>query len=379
MSWVEHHAESERYATEAQLALRRGDAYKARELYGLAAKAEATALPEIDRSAARTLGIGVVSVAALWYKAGDLQEAMSVAHRWLACREIPPFATDQLREILEKVWTIQDLAATGMQFTGSEVLVSVAGGEVVRGGAPLELILQKVEQVSAMFYRTAEMLLSLPHRKRGAPSPEVRETCRPWLFQSAPGSYQFAVRVQKPRQGNLFPLCDVKVQEVSRRFLDIVRAAAEDPQDGLKQVVPDMQYRKTFLKLARNLSPTSGKSYSRVSFSSAASPEVSPVILGVESSEGIRTALKTQFPLATETGEGAEPVQLRGVLRALDLDHDWLEITIKRGQESEHVRVKDAGDEVDDILGPLVNHEVLVDAMRTTQGEYRLREIQFAE
>ena len=36
--------------------------------------------------------------------------------------------------------------------------MSVAGGEVVHGGAPLELILQKVEQVSAMFYRTADAL-----------------------------------------------------------------------------------------------------------------------------------------------------------------------------------------------------------------------------
>jgi hypothetical protein len=378
MSWVQRHAVSERYAAEAHLSLRAGNVPRARELYNLAAEAEEAALPEIDPQAVRTLGIAAVSVASLWYKAAQLEKAQAVAHRWLALQKLPLFAADQLRGVLEQIWTFKDLAATGMQFTGSEVLVSVAGGEIVRGGAPLDLILQKVEQVSAMFYRAAEMLLALPHRKRGAPCADLREACRPWLFQSAPGSYQFAVRVQRPRQAKLFPECDVKVEQVSRRFLDIVKAVAEDPQEGLQEIVPDVEYRETFLKLTRNLSPT-GKSCTRVSFSPLASPEVPPVVLRVESREGIRSALKEQFPRHRDTVPDAVPVQLRGVLRALHLDEDWLEITVTRGQVSEHVRVKDAGDEVDDTLGPLVNHEVVIDAIRVGNDDYRLRDIQPAE
>ena len=377
MSWIDHHNESEHHAAEAQLAARKGETKRARELYALAARVETNALSDLDQSKPRTLGATAVSAAALWYKAGEFEEAQALAHTWLGSRQLPPFAIDQLREILEQIWSVQVFEATGIQFTGNEVLVSVAGGEIVRGGAPLALILQKVEQVSAMFYRTAEMLLRVPHRKRGVADPQIREACRPWLFQTAPGSYQFAVRVQKPSQGELFPEVEVKVEEVSQKFLQIIRAAVEDPEESMKEIVPDNQYRETFLKLARNLAPA-GKSYSRLSIRSAASPETEPIILKRESREGIRSALKKQFPRKRDTEE-AEHVQLRGLLRALHLDEDWIEITIRKDEIPEHVKVHDAGDEVDDILGPMVNHEVVVDAMKTKKGEYKLRDIQPAE
>jgi hypothetical protein len=377
MNWIDHHTESERHAAEAQLAAHRGETDRARELYALAAGAESKALSGLDQSKVRTLGVTALSAAALWYKAGRFEEAEALVHTWLGSRKLPPFATDRLREILEQIWSVQALEAAGVRFTGNEVLVSVGGGQIVRGGAPLDLILQKVEQVSAMFYRTAEMLLSVPHRKRGLPDPNIREACRPWLFQTAPGSYQFAVRVQKPSQGTLFPAVEVKVEEVSQQFLQIVRAAVEDPEQRLKEIVPDNQYRETFLKLARNLAPT-GKLYSRVSIRSPTSPDTKPIILQKESREGIHCALKKQFPRKKDTEE-AEPVQLRGVLRALHLDENWIEITMSVLEKPEHVKVRDAGDQVDDILGPMVNHDVIVDAVKTNKGEYRLRDIQAAE
>ena len=67
--------------------------------------------------------------------------------------------------------------------------MSVKGGEVVAGGAPLDLIIDKVQIVQSLFYRTAEHLKSLPLRKKGPPSKDIQEGCRPWLFQSVPGSY----------------------------------------------------------------------------------------------------------------------------------------------------------------------------------------------
>ena len=67
---------------------------------------------------------------------------------------------------------------------------SLKGGEVITGGAPLDLVVEKVQTIQAIFYRTIEFIKDMPLRTRGAPIREIQESCRPWLFQAAPGSYQ---------------------------------------------------------------------------------------------------------------------------------------------------------------------------------------------
>ena len=52
----------------------------------------------------------------------------------------------------------------------------------------------------------------------------------------------------------------------------------------------------------------------------------------------------------------ATPIRVEGVLRALHLDNNWLEITESDGK---HVRFKTREDEVDDIIGPMVNRRVV--------------------
>ncbi len=377
MRWSENHSLSERLAAQAQGALREGDNELARDLYSQAAQAEANALSAVDKSKMRTLGVTAVSAAALWYKAGNFRNAESLAHKCLGSYELPSFASGQLKEILEQIWTLDALRESGIAFSGNEVLVSVSGGEIVRGGAPLDLIQQKVEQVSAVFYRTAEWLLDLPHRIRGLPDAQVREACRPWLFQAAPGSYQFAVRVEKPKQGALFPELELQVEKLSETFMQIVRTAAEDPEDGLKRVVPNTQYRQTFLKLTRQLAP-SGRSYKCLSIRAAGQPEVEPIVFEPESREVINSAIRKETTRTVDTEESSD-VQLQGILRALHLDEDWIEMAVKTHDGEEHIRVYGVGDEVDDILGPMVNHDVIVEATRTSKGKYLHKDIQPAE
>jgi hypothetical protein len=144
-----------------------------------------------------------------------------------------------------------------------DVLVSVKGGEVVHGGAPLELIVRKVEGIQAVLFRTVEMLLSRPFRKRGGPPTDIQSMFRPWLFQAPPGSYQFAVRMQEPAQGQLFGGDLPKVERVTATFFSVLRAAARDPDAELAAIVPDLQYRGAFLSLSRNLAPT-GKMFERL-------------------------------------------------------------------------------------------------------------------
>lgn len=353
MSWLSYHQESEVLAAAAHDSLRQGQGAHAQELFRRAAEAESLALGDLDSTKSRTLGITAVSAVALWYKGGRLREAAQLAHEASAKAGMPEFALQELRGLLQAIWNEDAQREASVSFVPGQVTVSVKGGETIPGGAPLDLIVDKVQLIQNMFYRTTEFIQSLPLRKRGLPSKELQEQCRPWLFQSVPGSYQFTVAVQKSRQQELFHTGAPEPSVLVDTFLSIVRAASESPEDELSAIIPQEDYRATFLKMTRNLAPT-GKIAETVEIRGAG--DQTPVVL----SSGSRKRLSD-----TLRGSGAGPrkvkereVVLRGTLRALNLDNDWLEVSV----DGIPTRVNGVGETVDDLIGPMVNREVNVRA-----------------
>ena len=372
MSWAEHHTESERLASEAEVVARTKGATAAEDLYRRAAEAEERALNALDVRKRRTLGITAVSATALFYKAHEHARAQRLAYTWLATDDLPAFACDQLQEILSNLWSRQEQERAGLRFLAGDVLVSVKGGSVVRGGAPLDLIVSKVKEVQALFFRTIEMLLEHPLRRRGDPSADIQGYCRPWLFQAPPGSYQFAVRVQEPPQGELFAAQRPKIEQVATTFLDIVRASATEPET-LATLVPDAGYRDVFLKLARNLAPT-GKSFERIDIRDAARPEARPVTMVSDTRDAVNQAIRRARPPKPAVPTGSVERRVSGVLRAVHLDQDWLEVALdERGGVP--ITVHDAGEALDDVIGPMVNRRVLVEVVQTGE-RFVFRDIQ---
>ena len=350
MSWIEHHESSERLASQAEMAVRENRRDEALALYARAADAEERAVADLDRSKTRTVGVSAVSAAALHYKANRLARAEQAAIRGLGFDRLPAFARDQLRLLLQSIWSERVRERAGARFARGEVLISVQGGEVVPGGAPLDLIADKVTTVRSIFHRTAEFLSGLAHRRRGAPSRHVQESCRPWLFQTAPGSYQFAVAIQEEYQPNFLEPELRSPREVADCFLRILRVGIDDPEESFAKVVPPPDYRSTFLKLTRNLAPD-GKTCDRLEIRSPA--ESRPLSLDTDVRRNLgRVLRKTRQENETPTAR----LELRGVLRAVHLDEDWLELTMG----SEHVRVDAMTEEADDVIGPLVNRPVIV-------------------
>ena len=373
MTWSDWHDQSEQLAAAAELAHREGESTRAAELYGQAAEAEEKALDQVELSRARTFGITAVSAVALHFKAGSLQHAEKLAYRCLSSDHLQEFAHAQLRELLGSIELERVRAGSALRFGGTEVLVSVQGGEVVRGGAPLDLILTKVQEVRAIVYRTAEMLLHIPHRRRGQPSDQVLQVCRPWLFQAPAGSYQFAVRVQQPSQTELFPSRELDAESVAREMLRILRATSEDPEGELTSIVPDRDYRSTFLKLARGLAPR-GESYNRVEIRGGSESGDSPVVFVTESRDHINETIRLSRRETSAT-ERREEV-LNGILRNLSLDKDWIEIALGPSDSDRRVKVYEAGDIVDDVIGPMVNRRVIVQTYVGAFGRYSLRDIE---
>ena len=357
----------------AELAIRNNDTDRAIELYKKAAELENLALKELDSSRTRTIGISTVSAASLWFKAKELHQAQLIAHQGLATSSLPTFAVEQLQELLQVIWSEEARSRAGINFSEGEVLVSVSGGEVVRGGAPLELIIQKVDEVGRIFYRIIEMLLDLPLRRRGAPNQEIQDQFRPWLFQAPQGSYQFTVRVEKPRQLSLFPEYTPGIDLITQRFMDIMRASSDDPEGELTKIVPNEDYRNTFMKLTRNLAPT-GKVFGRLEIRSPSDLGSHPVVLMPASREIISHAIRISEK-ARHKPDDQQEIQIQGILRGLQLDNDWLEVNTF-GDAPKTIHIFETGDVIDDVVGPLVNRRVIVNAILKPNGHYAYRDIQ---
>lgn len=361
MSWDLHHSRSERLAAEGGLAARSGDRRLAEELYRKAAEAETEALDHVPGSKSRTLGITTVSAVALWYKGNELSQAERLAYRQLASGELPEFAQVQIRELLTLIWTTRSAEATGVRFVPGDVLVSVKGGNVVYGGAPLDLIIQKVEGVQALLLRTVEMLLGRQFRRHGGPPADIQSMFRPWLFQAPAGSYQFAVRVQEPAQRDLWETDRPKIDQITHKFFEVLHASATDPEVQLEAIVPNKEYREAFLNLSRNLAPT-GKTFEQLDVRDAGAPTVVVASFQPDTRQELNAVLRRSRPPKNRTATDLQDT-VRGTLRALHLDQDWLEVTTSNNPP-EHAKIEQAGEALDDVVGPMVNKLVNVSVLR---------------
>ncbi len=359
MIWLEHHIQSEQFASDAEVSSHRGERAAAIELYAKAAEAEERALSELDPSKLRTYGIIAVSAVALHYKAAMSDKASVLAHRLLgSATPLPYFARRQLDDLLDSIKREQ----AGLDIADAHILVSMSGGRILPGGAPMDLVISKSQNMKHLLYRTTEHLKRLPHRRRGEPSKEIQDAYRPWIFQAAPGSYQFEVSVQETRQLSMFDTDDVHPKQIVVGLFDILRACAESPVNGLTEIVDDAEYRSTFLKLTRDLAPTTtGRIFSRIDIKSA--DRVHPISLIPSTRNAINDAIRAnRSPVTEGTDE-----EVHGILRALHLDSDWIEVI---GYDEIRYRIERVSEEVDDRIGSMVNRPIVVHATRVNERLY---------
>jgi len=372
MKWLDLHKESEKYASLAEHALREGKVTEAQGFYKEAAQHELHSLDFIELAKQRTLGITVISTIALYYKAKEISEAEEIAHTWLGKKVLPAFANEEIKKMLQTIWSEKEFEDSGVDFVKGTVLVSVKGRMVVHGGAPLELILRKIDEVKSLFYRTIEMQLNKPFRKRGGPSTEIQDQFCPWLIQAPAGSYQFAVKIQKPKVRPLFHEEEPEAEDVTSMFFKILSLSSQDKHEELEELTPNKEYADAFLKLTRNLAPT-GKSIETVEIKSVTGIEDS-VVLSSESRKAINKSIASSKP--SNQPESTKH-QITGILRALNLNKDWIEVDIPG--EERPVIIRQTGDVIDDVVGPMVNQQVLVDVIKTSEGKYVFQDIQLEE
>ena len=372
MEWLALHKTSEALAVRAHAALREGNSEDAEELFRLAAAAEEDALAQLDISKPRTFGIAAVSAVSLWYKGKDVQRASMLAYRCLANPDLPSPAREQLDDLVQTLYTERDRKRLTGEFLPGSVTVAVKGGSVLRGAAPLDLIVDKVKTLQSIFFRVVEWSNGKPLRRHGPPTKDITGSFEPWLVQEAPGSFQFSVAVKVNGQLDMFDAEKLEAADIARKFLDVVTTMAADATgEASKELVPDEGYRGTFRKLIRNLTPPPNSTES-VAISSKEREHVA-VILDDSTRTKLDLAIKAESPKADESA-GEEMHEFTGVLRALDLDSDWLKVDVDSGQ----VTVKGMSQAVDDVIGPMVNKTVLVKAVKSGRGDLKFVDIVLA-
>lgn len=370
MSWAEHHKASEAAAIEAEQTFRAGNATDGALLYAKAAELEQQALAALDASKTRTKGITAISAVSLWYKATAYERAEQLAYAMLADPMLADFARTDLRNLVQAIWTETNKKAANVSFLPGHVFVSVKGGEVITGGAPLDLIVGKVQTIQAMFYRTIEYIKDMPIRLRGGPPRDIQDACRPWIFQAVPGSYQFSVAIQEKKQLELFD-ADPRPDLVAHQFLEILKATAGEDTRQLEIVVPKPEYRNVFLKLSRNLAPT-GKTFGSIELRAGVGD--APVALTPDARTAINNTIKKMRHAPVQDSTEAEE-EVIGTLRAVDLDKDYLDVA---GTGGEGLHIVGLAEAMDDVIGPMVNKTVKVQVVRSVKG-LRFRDIELEE
>ncbi len=358
----EDHLQSERMASEAEALLRAGATDAARDLYFQAARQEVDALNIVPPGQPRTQGILSVSAVSLFFKADALEEAEAHAYSLLN-RQLPAFARDQLRELLQVVWEEKALKAAGLRYTGETISVSLRGAEIGAGRAPLALVVDRIVGIHSLLYRITEWLGGFPFRTRGAPPDVVKEFCQPWGGEPQAGSYRFAIRFVQPVQLELIPSRPINLSDLSRWFFRFVRAVsptALTPADSIQDLIPDTRYRHAILKLTRNIAPD-GQRVKEIEFVSDTEQVRERALLNSGARIGIEDSLTADEPAGTTD-------HIDGVLRAVHLDSGWLAVVQESGNP-QWCRI--ARDVLDDVIGPMLNRRVIV------RGQWNRRGTQF--
>ena len=361
MSWSEEHRQSELHAWEADRLFNTGEAEGAAREYRLAAEAEERALRLVEVSKRRTFGITAVSAAALYRLAHLPAEAERLAHWSLATGLAPEFYRGELCDLLAAIWEEQRRAELAESTDAPAQLdFSLSGDAVAWGSAPASAVHERVHSATLFLHRVIERCLDAPYRTAGALPLALRQAFPLRIVQLPAGSYRFGLAIEQPLQAMLFEPPAATAHDVVETALRILSLCSAEPASHVEEIDADPQYRRTFLRLVMRLAPA-GSGLSQLSVQDGRGTQ--QITLSRSTRGAIHAVLGSGGSPAE--GEGDEP-EIRGVLRAVSLEHDWLEVVDEQGAST---KVYGVDESVDDQIGPFVNRRVVVYVSTPSDGQ----------
>lgn len=169
----------------------------------------------------------------------------------------PEEIAEELRDLLEQVNFSRHLQVRGRRLHPEEFQLSISGEEVGSGMASADAFLERIETAEKMVYRTVERKMKLPFRELGAPKKDVRDAVS--IYLSVPRAACFAVTVSV---GGRYPQKSLPIEEappdaasVTDEVITCLDLYSKGDFGGLSHTIPQQDYRRNFIALARKLSP----------------------------------------------------------------------------------------------------------------------------
>lgn len=291
MSKVEQlHNQAMDLAEDAFIAKRKGDGKEAIRLFSEALdfeKKAASFFPPNEESEP-TRSILYRSAASIAYNSGDYETADRLIAFGLS--GYPPIEIkNELKNLYEDINFMRHLSAKGLSLDMNQFMMTIAGDAIRYGGAFAENLMERVEVIIKLFYRTLERLLNFDYRISGGVSKEIKDKYGLYIQAFVPSSFAVSFQVGYPDpQLALFqmqknnkaleslPLEPSSVIDEMMRCFEIFEN--DDNIDNLKNRFEDDYYFENFLALTKQLAPD-GEDVKLVGFTSIKNGEEKPVAL----------------------------------------------------------------------------------------------------
>lgn len=291
-------------------------------------------------------GVLAISAVCLWHRAGQWDEAARAGCGFLASPEqIGDDEKIRIERLVERAWRMRELGEMLAPQDGFISLEARLSGGLVRVGlAPSSAVAERREVLTPLLLRTAELQSGCLFRRTG---PSV--LAGSYMIYEAPAlasSYTLRLYIGATAQRAEVAAAP---HEVVERFLAIATAAVEGAEQ-LRQLVPDEQYARVFLRGLRDLAP-GGESVGEVSFSSVSRGRASDTVTLLPESRGQLT-----HALAVEGPEA--PLTFEGVLKSVNLRGPRPSIVIEAGFQVARFLLRKG--EHEDTIGPKLTRRVRV-------------------
>jgi hypothetical protein len=222
----------------------------------------------------------------------------------------------------------------------------------------------------SLIVRFAEASMELPYRPRGPASPALLQAVSPRVSQPTAGSFKFDLRLSKGTQGSLFQskAADHLVDDIAQ----FLKAASIGDARFVEARVPNEQYRETILELTKSVIPT-GRSIAEAGVTVRHFGEASEgedLVLRPE----LRAELTALIRMVRKPPSG-KVLTIHGTLRGLQLNSEW--IIVNEGERERRIFI--ASEALEDVIGPMVNHAVSVEAEELAGDALRLVSIDLVD
>jgi hypothetical protein len=349
--------ESQIHIEKAEKFLSIGEIDSARSHYILAAELQWSFVNSLPEDRIRTISVYGLSAATLFYRGNDLERSESLAYLLLSKPNLESYSKSQLRELLARVWNERQMEEIGYRLPVSPLSVIFRKGSILHGLAPTDAIDTPIRSVFNLFQRLAAWMCDLPLTKK--PDAVLNERYRAFSSEPALGSYRIDLYIAQDDQLALeFPGITKQLplpDDVITSFLDFMSYASNDDYDSICSFIPDDQYRKTLVRLARNIVPD-GTQVGEVEIRRANDYKEKSVTLVAEHRSPFGRMIKKCEPIEKIGNVLQEVTKHTGILRAVDLDKNELRLDM----DNETLKFKKADDIVDDVVGSLLNKRVVI-------------------